>query len=273
MAEPYPAEGDGHPIQSDTGQFAQVQRWLLKTDVSDRAIRLYAVLGLYADWETGVARPSRSTLAEWLHCSTDSIDRALRELTTAGALEITRRFDKDRRQWLPSLFTLKRVAPLPAPMPPGVAAPVRPGSRTTASQVAAPVRTEPEPLVPEPMNETDAQFAAFWNAYPRKTAKAAARKVWDRAVKAAAKQHPHYAAGSIIDGAIRYAEDPNRLDQFTAHATTWLNQERWNDPAEPSRTGLQPSRAREREQRTAQALNNVLGNNSNGNQPRQEIGR
>lgn len=82
----------------------------------------------------------------------------------------------------------------------------------------------------------DDGFERFWQAYPRKTAKAAAQKVWNRAVKAATKQRPDYAIGSIIDGAIRYAEDPNRQDTFTAHASTWLNQERWNDPPLPART-------------------------------------
>jgi hypothetical protein len=34
---------------------------------------------------------------------------------------------------------------------------------------------------------------------------------------------------TIIEGAKRFAQDPNRQDEFTAHASTWLNQERWSD--------------------------------------------
>lgn len=39
----------------------------------------------------------------------------------------------------------------------------------------------------------------------------------------------------IIEGAKRFASDPNRQAEFTAHASTWLNQERWTDAPLPSR--------------------------------------
>lgn len=71
-------------------------------------------------------------------------------------------------------------------------------------------------------------FNEFWDAYPRKQAKAAAFKSWLVAIR---KAEPT----AIIQAAKRYADDPNRVDQFTAHASTWLNQGRWEDAPLPSR--------------------------------------
>ena len=73
----------------------------------------------------------------------------------------------------------------------------------------------------ERATSSDPLFDEFWTAYPRKTDKANARKAW---VKAAKKADPQ----SIIDAAKTYAAtrpDP----KFTAHPSTWLNGERWED--------------------------------------------
>jgi hypothetical protein len=74
--------------------FGRVPTWLLEAEVSDRAVRLFALLTRYADQE-GRGFPGRRTLAERLRCSVDSIDRALRELVGAGAVRIEERWDVD----------------------------------------------------------------------------------------------------------------------------------------------------------------------------------
>lgn len=74
----------------------------------------------------------------------------------------------------------------------------------------------------------DVTFSAFWAVYPRKVAKAAARKAWDRAIRRA----PDHV---IIRGAQAYAADPNRELEFTAHPATWLNADRWEDDPLPAR--------------------------------------
>lgn len=78
-------------------------------------------------------------------------------------------------------------------------------------------------------------FAEFWATYPRKTDKGNAKKAWVKALK----KKP---AGEIIAAAAAYAAtkpDP----KFTAHPTTWLNGERWDDelaraPDDPPRRYL-----------------------------------
>jgi len=71
-------------------------------------------------------------------------------------------------------------------------------------------------------------FDEFWKVYPRKIGKQAAEKAFAKACKTTAPN-------DIIAGAARYADDPNRVDAFTAHPTTWLNAGRWNDEPLPER--------------------------------------
>lgn len=74
-----------------------------------------------------------------------------------------------------------------------------------------------------------ASFDDFWNAYPLKTGKPSARKAWERAVK---RDDP----AKIIEGAKRYAADPNRDARYTKHPGPWLNDDRWQDAPLPSST-------------------------------------
>jgi hypothetical protein len=71
-------------------------------------------------------------------------------------------------------------------------------------------------------------FEVFWKAFPRKVGKQAAEKAYAKAIKTTEEN-------VIIAGALRYADDPNRVDTFTAHPTTWLNAGRWADEPLPER--------------------------------------
>jgi len=71
--------------------FAAVPEWVIDAQISDTALRLYCVLLRYGN-TTGHRMPSRATLAARLHKkSTDTIDRALRELEHFGALAVEHR--------------------------------------------------------------------------------------------------------------------------------------------------------------------------------------
>jgi hypothetical protein len=72
-------------------KFAIVPEWLVYAEVSDVAVRLYAVLARHAD-QNGRSHPSRSRLAELMRCSTKTVDRAAKELAALGALDIHDRF-------------------------------------------------------------------------------------------------------------------------------------------------------------------------------------
>lgn len=96
-------------VRSDTGAFALVPEWLLFSDLSDRAVRLYAILSRYADRD-GKAWPSRRTLATKLGCSMNTVDRARAELEEAGALHVERR-KSDEGDWMSSVYTVVRRTP------------------------------------------------------------------------------------------------------------------------------------------------------------------
>ena len=72
-------------------------------------------------------------------------------------------------------------------------------------------------------------FDRFWSVYPRKAGKQDAQRSFERALKVATLDE-------ILAGAQKYADDPNRVAQFTAHPSTWLNQGRWSDDPLPRRT-------------------------------------
>jgi hypothetical protein len=65
-------------------------------------------------------------------------------------------------------------------------------------------------------------FDEFWAIFPRHVAKSAAVKAFEKATNVVG-------VDTIIEGAKRYRDDPNRSDQFTAHPSTWLNGGRWDD--------------------------------------------
>lgn len=81
-------------------------------------------------------------------------------------------------------------------------------------------------------------FDRFWEVYPRKVGKPKAKTAFARA---ASSTDPE----TIIAGAQAYRDDPNRTDEFTAHPTTWINREGWNDDPLPTR-GDSSNRAQDR---------------------------
>ena len=103
--------------------------------------------------------------------------------------------------------------------------------------VTAVTKGFPSPLDPFPTpsasppataqrSRADAEFVRFWEIYPRRQAKAAARKAFDKAIRTVDPAR-------ILTAAMRYRDDPGRDPQFTAHAATWLNQGRWDDEPLP----------------------------------------
>lgn len=90
------------------------------------------------------------------------------------------------------------------------------------------------PALPEAYARTlySPDYEAFWVAYPRRVGKKAAYAAWQQAIR-------EIDPGSIIAAAERYAHDPNREDQFTAHPTTWLRQGRWEDESLPAKSTRQ----------------------------------
>lgn len=66
--------------------FCIIPEWVLYSNITATAVRLYGTLQRYADKETGACHPSRATLAAKCNCTVKSIDRALTELISIGAV-------------------------------------------------------------------------------------------------------------------------------------------------------------------------------------------
>ena len=198
-------------------RFAIIDEWLLDLDISDRAVRLYAVLARYADSETHKAYPSRGTLAERLHCSKASVDRAAQELVEAGAMK------KKQRHNSSVVYTLQVSSPVTRGVvtrDEGGSAPVMRGVLTSDDLT---ITTELEPLELEPPNDIVQAFNKFWDVYPRKQGKGKAKEAFIKASKIAQ-------VDDVVAGAERYAADRNLPDpKFVPLPATWLNQERWDD--------------------------------------------
>jgi hypothetical protein len=70
----------------------------------------------------------------------------------------------------------------------------------------------------------DAGFDEFWAVYPRKVAKLAAQKAYDKAIEAGAS------AAALIAGAKRYAIEREGQDpRYSKHPSTWLHAGCWQD--------------------------------------------
>jgi biotin operon repressor len=100
--------------------------------------------------------------------------------------------------------------------PPVVAAPPAPAPRTG----------------PTP-KQLQLAFDQFWGIYPRKQGKAPAFEKFKKAIARASYN-------TIMQGAVRYRDDPNREAAYTLHASTWLHQSRWDDEALPPREAPRP---------------------------------
>ena len=88
---------DASPDLVVEDRFAIVPEWLLDADIGDAAVRLYAVLLRYGQ-SSGARMPSRATLARRMNKkSTDSVDRALKELVAIGAVTVEHRYDGGQR--------------------------------------------------------------------------------------------------------------------------------------------------------------------------------
>jgi len=67
-------------------------------------------------------------------------------------------------------------------------------------------------------------FDEFWSLYPRKIAKATARKAW---AKLSAEQQ--LMAAKTIDSHCQYWRAKETPIEFIPHCSSWLNGERWED--------------------------------------------
>jgi hypothetical protein len=89
-------------------------------------------------------------------------------------------------------------------------------------------------------NKEENRFAEFYEAYPRKMKRGDAEKAWKQMIRAG------FPAQVIIDGAFRFAADPNLpVDRsFIPYPASWLRARSWEDEPLPARRGTTTGSAR-----------------------------
>lgn len=219
--------------------------WALRrAEVSDSLEHVILIaLADHADAEGRGAWPSKATLAEYARCSVRTVHNKLRALEAAGTIV---RGDQRLVEWMradrrPVVYDLpihgvNEMHPVGHGVNSRVARgeqPSRYGVNAVADKPSLNL-TEPSSSPHKPPHDDNTAadaFDAFWEAYPRRTAKQAARKAF---AKAARDTDP----AVIVEGARRMAADPNLPElTFIPHPATWLNQGRWDDPPYPPRAG------------------------------------
>lgn len=208
------------------------------------------------------AWPAISTLAKYAAVSERRVQQILAELENAG--ELTRDIQQGGRgQYKTNLYWVNVSCPQDCDGTFNHRSGVKSGD--TRGEIWR--QSGVKPVSPEPKEEPkenlkpyaqpvermsfEDDFKIFWAAYPRKVGKTAALKAYLKAVKVTDAQ-------TILVGARRYADDPNRAPAFTAHAATWLNAGRWDDEPLPERPkSPQELAEEERERRERKRLADI----------------
>lgn len=214
--------------------YESIPNWVWQhKDVTAGAVHLYLLLRHRAN-ANGVSWWSLERMGDDLGVSRDTVRRNVKVLEAIGAVTVTP-FATDTGRQQSNRYTVRwtqavAVADLPPVadlLPLGVAEVLHPGVAEMPHEL-----THIELTHRNSHTSVADGFDEFWSAYPRKAEKQAARKAYDKAVKQVGPQ-------AVLEGAIRYAADPNRDDAYTKHAATWLNKGCWDDPPLPPRvTGV-----------------------------------
>lgn len=199
----------GHHSFDD--QFAQIPNaWLRDARLSLKAIGLLAQIMTHVPgWNMSI-----NSLADRNNVGRDQIRSAIAELESFGYL--TRQQSREDGKFAETIWRTSDPSDKPSSENPTS------GNPTTKN-------TNPKEDQLKNNERTHGDFERFWNIYPKKTDKGAARRAFATAVK---KADPEL----IIEKAKAYADDPNLPEkQFIKYPASWLNAEAWNNGTLPAR--------------------------------------
>lgn len=204
-------------------QYITVMDWMWDDlGLTGNDILVYAMIYGFSQDGSSEFKGSANYVAQRLHIRKATALDILRRLTALGVIK-KREFTYQGKRYC--FYSAEPVSGVGTETVPG-----RYGNRTCVGTETVPNnkrdnKKDISPLTPQ--GETDG-FDTFWTAYPKKVGKGAARKAWDRAVRAGAK----------LDEILLQLESLARSEQwlresgrFVPNPATWLNQGRWEDPA------------------------------------------
>lgn len=215
--------------------------WKTKLPTSEKMVLL--VIADHASDDGTEAWPSQRLIAEKASLTIRTVQRCINNLQAEGWLHMEKRAGgsincrDDRR---PNKYTIhlgKIRGEIVSPRKPRgeIESIDEAKSAPATGRNLRPMNHPKEPPLETPQNADSSSdqekisvaFEDFYKAYPRKTAKGAARKAWEKLSLEDREK--------AVAGALRYARDPNRDESFTAYPATWLNAERWFDEPLPPR--------------------------------------
>jgi len=164
--------------------------------------------------EKGVAWPSLSRLAKYANVHVSNVSKNISQLIEIGELSRIGTVPSERgKRGTKYKIITPRQRGIKKSKPSGVA-------QTNLAEARYEPSIEPSlSLSYREQHQNDEKcFDEFWQKYPLKVGKGAARKSYLKAIKKTSHE-------KIMDGLSRYDPDPN----FICHPSTWLNQERWDD--------------------------------------------
>ena len=217
--------------------------WEQPTSSSGQKLVLLALADHAND--DGHCWPGMKRIADKCDMSARQVSTHVTNLEKAGILTTNRRM-KDNNQYSTYDYQLNFASGSLLPVEADFQRNSTSGGQqkpTSGGLAEADFRTEPsvsnrkkEPSVSS--SSDDDAFQQFWQTYPRKVGKDAARTALKRALKKTDLE-------TILTGLHLYNLTRPKETQFVVHPTTWLNQGRWADepdqPPQPEKP-LAPSR-------------------------------
>ena len=203
----------GHHSFDD--QFAQIPNaWLRDARLSLKAIGLLAQIMTHVPgWNMSI-----NSLAQRNNVGRDQIRTAIQELEEFGYL--TREQSREDGKFSETIWRTSDPTEIPLSENSTTVNPTTKNTITKEEQIKNNERI---------YSDSENEFESFWSYYPKKVDKGAAVRAFRKALKT-------YPATQVIEGAKRYAEDPNLPEkQFIKNPATWLNAESWNNGPLPAR--------------------------------------
>ena len=250
-------------------KFGMVPEWVAyHPDLTPAAVRVYIVL-IRHGVDPSSCYPSIARIASCAHVSENTVRKALKELAAVGAVQSFKRYlDDDNRHQTSNGYRVFDSPPS-----------ARPGSNIEQHPLQdlnpSPSDSEPTPLqnlnpkesknndthltrkhtrvdsrdnAQQPLIEVDGLtpaasptigFDEFWERYPRKVGKEAARKAWAKLVKA--KTDPQTIMDRL-DIWLEFWDVPRQGVQYVKHPQGWMNSGLYLDDPRIERVAPQHNR-------------------------------
>lgn len=133
-------------------------------------------------------------------------------------------------------------------------------SSTPSSSATSTPSDKTPPKPPKGAVAFEPEFLQWWDGYPKKTGKAAARKAWGKAVVAVGPLKLIEALGAQLPAMLA------KESKYRPNPATWLNEGRWEDET-PSEPLVRPDGPRDKAREALQAVVDIKAARARGENP------